>query len=92
MKIVSVNVGLPREVVWKGTSVQTAIFKEPLAGVIVIGEVNLAVTSRRTSEYMVDQRRPSTLIRPSITTTSGSCCQIYRCPGADLVRTSQPWD
>jgi hypothetical protein len=32
MKIVSVNVGLPREVVWKGITVQTAIFKKPVAG------------------------------------------------------------
>src|SRR5215470_8506847 len=42
MKIVSVNVGLPREVVWKGISVQTAIFKEPVAGTVVIRELNLA--------------------------------------------------
>jgi MOSC domain-containing protein YiiM len=33
MKIVSVNVGLPREVVWKRITVQTAIFKEPVPGV-----------------------------------------------------------
>jgi len=42
MKIVSVNVGLPREVVWKGTTVQTAIFKEPVAGPVPIRELNLA--------------------------------------------------
>ena len=42
MKIVSVNVGLPREVVWKGMTVQTAIFKEPVAGAVAIRELNLA--------------------------------------------------
>ena len=42
MKIVSVNVGLPREVVWKGITVQTAIFKEPVAGAVPIRELNLA--------------------------------------------------
>jgi MOSC domain-containing protein YiiM len=42
MKIVSVNVGLPREVVWKGITVQTAIFKQPLAGTVAIRELNLA--------------------------------------------------
>jgi len=42
MKIVSVNVGLPREVVWKGSTVQTAIFKEPVAGAVAIRELNLA--------------------------------------------------
>ena len=42
MKIVSVNVGLPREVVWKGMTVLTAIFKEPVAGAVAIRELNLA--------------------------------------------------
>jgi MOSC domain-containing protein YiiM len=42
MKIVSVNVGLPRDVVWKDITVQTAIFKEPVAGVVAIRELNLA--------------------------------------------------
>ena len=42
MKVVSVNVGLPREVVWKGVSVQTAIFKQPVAGAVAIREMNLA--------------------------------------------------
>src|SRR5215470_17924211 len=42
MKIVSVNVGLPREVVWKGITVQTAIFKEPVTSAVSIRELNLA--------------------------------------------------
>jgi len=42
MKIVSVNVGLPREVVWKGITVKTAIFKEPVAATVAIRELNLA--------------------------------------------------
>jgi MOSC domain-containing protein YiiM len=42
MKIVSVNVGLPWEVVWKAIIVQTAIFKEPVAGTVAIWELNLA--------------------------------------------------
>jgi MOSC domain-containing protein YiiM len=42
MKIISVNVGLPREVVWKGITVRTAIFKEPVADTLAIRELNLA--------------------------------------------------
>ncbi len=42
MKIASVNVGMPREVVWKGMTVQTAIFKEPVDGPVTIGKLNLA--------------------------------------------------
>lgn len=42
MKVVSVNVGMPREVAWKGASVLTAIFKEPVDGPVRIREMNLA--------------------------------------------------
>ena len=42
MKIISVNVGLPREVVWKGITVRTAIFKKPVAGPVAIRQLNLA--------------------------------------------------
>ena len=41
MKVVSVNVGMPREVVWKGSTVRTAIFKEPVDGPVMIRELNL---------------------------------------------------
>jgi MOSC domain-containing protein YiiM len=42
MKIISVNVGLPREVVWNGKLVSTAIFKEPVSGPVKISRGNLA--------------------------------------------------
>src|SRR5689334_2486460 len=41
MKIVSLNVGLPREVIWKGRSVLTGIFKEPVRGTIKVRALNL---------------------------------------------------
>ena len=40
MKLVSVNVGLPREVVWKGRTVVTSIFKEPVPGRVVVRKLN----------------------------------------------------
>jgi MOSC domain-containing protein YiiM len=42
MKLVSVNVGMPCEVLWKGMAVQTGIFKEPVEGPVRIGKLNLA--------------------------------------------------
>ena len=42
MKIVSVNVGMPREVVWKNRKVHTAIYKEPVDGPVTISQLNLA--------------------------------------------------
>ncbi len=39
--MVSVNVGLPREVSWQGKLVTTGIFKEPLDGPVMIRTLNL---------------------------------------------------
>ena len=41
MKIVSLNIGLPREVQWKGETVTTGIFKEPVQGAIMLRTLNL---------------------------------------------------
>ena len=41
MLVVSVNVGLPREVVWRQQRVSTAIFKEPVEGTIPVRKLNL---------------------------------------------------
>jgi len=42
MKIVSLNVGMPREVTWHGRTVSTGIFKEPVAGRVALRKLNLA--------------------------------------------------
>jgi MOSC domain-containing protein YiiM len=41
MQLVSVNVGLPREVTWHGRSVTTAIYKDPVQGRIALRTLNL---------------------------------------------------
>src|SRR6266853_4458115 len=41
MKIISLNVGLPREVIWHGRSVTTGIYKEPVAGRVALRKLNL---------------------------------------------------
>jgi MOSC domain-containing protein YiiM len=41
MKLLSVNVGLPREVSWKGKTVMTGIFKEPVQGRVMLRSLNL---------------------------------------------------
>jgi MOSC domain-containing protein YiiM len=41
VKLVSANVGLPREVTWKGKCVASAIFKEPIQGRIFVRTLNL---------------------------------------------------
>ena len=41
MRVVSVNVGLPREVLWHGKPITTGIWKEPLAGRVPVRALNL---------------------------------------------------
>lgn len=41
MRLVSLNVGLPRQVTWRGKTVTTGIFKEPVQGRIRLRRLNL---------------------------------------------------
>jgi len=41
MKVLSVNVGLPRLVEYQGEPIATGIFKEPVVGQVKVGEFNL---------------------------------------------------
>lgn len=41
MKLLSVNVGLPREIEWKGKFVRTSIFKAPVDGRVRVAQLNL---------------------------------------------------
>jgi ferredoxin-NADP reductase/MOSC domain-containing protein YiiM len=40
-RLLSVNVGLPREIAWRGRTVHTAIWKDPVAGRCRVGRLNL---------------------------------------------------
>lgn len=42
MKVVSVNVGVPREVTWRGENVTTGIYKTPVKGRVALHTLNLA--------------------------------------------------
>ena len=41
MRVVSVNVGLPHEVEWRGKQVSTGIFKDPVDHRVFIAGINL---------------------------------------------------
>lgn len=41
MQLISVNVGLPRDLTWQGRTVTTGIFKEPVAGRVQLRRLNL---------------------------------------------------
>jgi MOSC domain-containing protein YiiM len=83
MKIISVNVGLPREVVWKGMTVQTGIFQYPVDKPVTISKLNLAGDQQ--VDLTVHGRESRTL--PSTTSTGGGTYERYRSRGASSVRT-----
>jgi MOSC domain-containing protein YiiM len=41
MRVISVNIGLPRTALWRGETVRTGIFKEPVDGRVRVSGVNL---------------------------------------------------
>lgn len=41
MKLISLNIGLPRDVMWHGRNVTTAIFKQPVPGRVALRKLNL---------------------------------------------------
>ena len=41
MQVISINVGLPREVEWRDQIVRTSIFKKPVAGRVRVGRLNI---------------------------------------------------
>ena len=41
MKLISLNTGLPREVTWRGKTVKTGIFKNPVHGPVMLRTLNL---------------------------------------------------
>jgi len=40
-RLLSVNVGFPRDIVWKGRTVHTGVWKSPVAGRCRVGRMNL---------------------------------------------------
>jgi MOSC domain-containing protein YiiM len=42
VRVLSVNVGVPRDVVWRGKSVRTGIYKEPVTGRVPLRRLNFA--------------------------------------------------
>ena len=88
MQVISVNVGLLREVIWKGMTVQTGIFKDPVHRPVKIRKLNLAGDQQADLTVQAGLRRPYTRIQPSTTSTGGRSCQRCRSRGASSVRTS----
>ena len=63
MKVISVNVGLPRTVQWKGKAVSTGIFKAPVSVGHTCGPSISRAIAKLTYRCMAGRTRLSTVIR-----------------------------
>ena len=65
MKLLSINVGLPREIEWKEKTVRTSIFKEPVQGRVRVAQLNLEGDRSLTCPCMQESIKPFTRIHRS---------------------------
>ena len=57
MKLVAISVGKPRDVQWRGRSVETSIFKTPVSGRVHVARGNVEVTSNRICRFTADPEK-----------------------------------
>ena len=90
MQIVSVNVGLPREVVWKGMTVQTGIFKDPVDVPVTISKLNLAGDRQADLTVHGGAEKAVYAYPAEHYEYWRKGCQTCRSHGASSARTSRP--
>jgi hypothetical protein len=83
MRALSVNVGLPREVLWRSMAITTGIYKQPVAGRVPLGTLNLDGDRQRDAP----PSRGRGLSRSGRCTTCRSCGG-YGAAGSDA---QPPW-
>ena len=59
MKIVSMNVGVPRKIEWRDREVVTSIFKSPVMGPVMVYRLNLEGDRQSDLEMVTQPRIPS---------------------------------
>jgi hypothetical protein len=88
MKLVSLNIGLPREVTWRGRKTTTAIYKQPVGGRVTLRKLNLD-GDRQADLTVHGGEHKAAYCYPFIQTTSTGreSCPAKSCRRAPLERT-----
>ena len=89
MKIVSLNCGLPREIVWQGMDVTTSIYKDRLLVESLCARLIWTAIGSLISPCTAANTKLSTAIRWNTTAIGKRNSQTIRCPWASLERTSR---
>jgi hypothetical protein len=81
-KLISVNVGLPKDIPWKNRTVYTGAWKTPVTGRRMVRRLNIDGTAKATSRATAERTAPSSCIN-SIHTVTGprNCVATTWCPG-----------
>ena len=87
MRVISVSVGLPREVVWHGQPVLTSIFKTPVDVDFARQPSISTATSNLTYRFTGASTRRSTPTRQSIMSSGAGSCPRWNCRGEFSART-----
>jgi len=87
MRLVSVNVGLPRKVTWQNGAVTTGIFKQPVAGRIKVRRLNLDGDGQADLSVHGDLTKRCMPIPASTTHIGATNFRIWTCPGGCSART-----
>jgi MOSC domain-containing protein YiiM len=85
MRLVSLNVGLPRLITWKGATFKTGIFKKPISSRIMLRATNL--DGDRQADLSVHGGADKAVY--GYASEHYSYCRKKSCHGPHLAKTSQ---
>src|SRR5208283_1556266 len=91
-RLLSVNVGLPRDVTWNGKTVRTAVWKSPVTGRRMVRKLDIdgdAQTDRESEPFRASHRRTSRTTEEPIARVV-VCHREQKVPGAAICRTKDP--
>src|SRR5438477_11490920 len=92
MKLLSVNVGLSREVNWQRKLVTTGIFKEPVQGPVMMRRLNLDGDQQADLTVHGGVNKAFISIHRNTTAIGEANCLEWICPGECLEKTLPPRD
>jgi MOSC domain-containing protein YiiM len=87
MRVLSVKVGLPKAVEWKGRTVMTGIFKEPVEGTIPVRLLNLDGDRQADLSVHGGPDKAVLPIRPSTIPSGAASIRTTTSPGVASGRT-----
>ena len=87
-RLLSVNVGLPRDIAWHGKTVHTGVWKAPVAGRRMVRRLNIDGDGQGDLAAMAGSIAPSWSIRPNPIAIGRPSSAVETWPSASSARIS----